>query len=57
MTGRLHRLHRERDSARKRVDYCRAELALEIALDQPVSRVGGIDRIRSRDFFEHQDAG
>ena len=25
--GRLHRLHRERDSAHKRVDYCRAELA------------------------------
>ena len=27
VTGRLHRLHRERDSARKRVDYCREELA------------------------------
>ena len=27
VTGWLHRLHRERDSARKRVDYCRAELA------------------------------
>ena len=27
MNGTLHRLHRERDSARKRVDYCREELA------------------------------
>lgn len=27
MSGTLHRLHRERDSARKRVDFCRAELA------------------------------
>ncbi len=26
MDGRLHRLHGERDQARKRVDYCRREL-------------------------------
>ena len=27
MTGRLHRLHRDRDQARGRVDWCRTELA------------------------------
>ena len=27
VTGWLHRLHRERDNARKRVNYCREELA------------------------------
>ena len=27
MSNRLHRLHSERDRARQRVDYCRAELS------------------------------